>query len=72
MKCRFKFDRIFTKKITVAQPLQNMLSQVKKFEIINKRSNILRTVRNDIDIKLDPRHTISSNDKSIREIFSSI
>ena len=40
MKCRFKFGRFFTEKEIVAKPLQNMLSQVEKLEILNKRSNI--------------------------------
>ena len=46
-----------------------MLSQIEKFEMLNKRSNI--EVKNFIDISLDPSNNFS-NDKSIREIFSSI
>ena len=36
MKCPFEFGRFFTKKNIFAKPLQNILSQVKKFEILNK------------------------------------
>ena len=49
-----------------------MLSQVEKFEILNKRSSILCKVNNYIDINLVPSNKNFSNDKSIREIISSI
>ena len=41
MMGRFKRGSLFTEKNIVAEPLQNTLSQFKKFEILNKRSNIL-------------------------------
>ena len=41
MMGRFKRGSFFTEKNIVAEPLQNTLSQFKKFEILNKRSNIL-------------------------------
>ena len=72
MKCRLKFGRSFTAKTIVARPLQKMLSHVEKFEILNKRSNILCKVKNYIDINLDPSNKLFSNYKSIREILSSI
>ena len=49
-----------------------MLSQVEKFEILNKKSNILCKVKNDIDINLDPSDKSFSNNKSIQEALSSI
>lgn len=36
MKC-FKFGHFFTEKTMVVMPLQSMLSQVEKFEILNKK-----------------------------------
>ena len=70
MKCRFKFGHFSTEKAIFVKPLQNKLSQVKKFEILNKRCNILCKVKNYIDINLDSSDF--SNDKSIREILSDI
>ena len=49
-----------------------MLSQVEKFEILNKKINILCKVKNDIDINLDPSSKSFSNNKSIQEALSSI
>ena len=60
----------FLQKKNVAKPLQNVLSQVENFEILNKRSNSLCKVKNYIDINLDPRNF--SYGKLIREILSSI
>lgn len=40
-KFRFKFGRFFTDKTIIAIPLQKKLSQVQKFNILNKISNIL-------------------------------
>lgn len=60
----------FLQKKNVAKPLQNVLSQVENFEILNKRSNSLSKVKNHIDINLDPRNF--SYGKIIREILSSI
>ena len=38
MKFHFKFHCFFTEKIIVQKPLQNMLSQIEKFEILNKKA----------------------------------
>ena len=45
MTCLFKFGYFFTEKASVAKPVQSTLSQVKKLEILNKRSNILRKIK---------------------------
>ena len=70
MTCRFKFGRFFTeKKKIVAKPVQSALSQVEKFKILNKRSNILCKVKKSIDTHLDPSSKKFSNDKTIQEIL---
>ena len=65
MKC-FKFGRFFTEKTVVVKPVQSTLSQVKKFEILNKKRNILYKVRKYIDTYLDPNSKHFSNDKTIK------
>ena len=72
MKFGFTFGHFFTEKTIVAKPLQNILSQVENFEILNKRSNILCKVKNYIDINFYPSNKHFSNDMSIREILSDI
>ena len=38
IKFHFKFHCFFTEKIIVPKPLQNILSQIEKFEIVNKKA----------------------------------
>ena len=71
MKC-FKFGHFFTEKTMAVMSLQSMLSQVEKFEILNKKSNILCKIKNYIYISLDSSNKNFSNGKSIWEILSSI
>ena len=42
----FKIWPLFEETTIVAKPLQNMLSQVEKFEILNKRISIVCKVKN--------------------------
>ena len=71
MTC-FKFGRFFTEKTVVVKPVQSTLSQVKKFEILKKRSNILRKAKKYNDTYLDPNSKHYSNGKFIQEIIFNI
>ena len=52
MTCSFKFAHFFTEKIIVAKPVQSTLTQVEKFEFLNKRSNILCKIKKYVDTSL--------------------
>ena len=60
-------DVFFTDKTIIAIPMQNTLSQVEKFKILNKRRNILGKVEKYIDNNLDPNSKNFSNDLLIQE-----
>ena len=52
MTCSFKFAHFFTEKIIVVKPVQSTLTQVEKFEFLNKRSNILCKIKKYVDNSL--------------------
>lgn len=61
-----------TDKTIIAIPLQNILRQVEKCKIVNKRTNILGKLSKYIDSYIDPNSTNFSNDLSIQEILPGI
>lgn len=72
MKCPFEFGRFFTKKNIFAKPLQNILSQVKKFEIRNKWNNILWEEKKYIDSNLDPINKSFSMISQCKKFFQAL